>query len=85
MHTPDDYDAVVSAELPPSKFTDENGVELENPLYNIVLAHMIHGPCGSLNRASPCMVDGKCSKKYPRAFVKKTTADTDGYSNLSAP
>ena len=43
------------------------------------MSHMIHGPCGPLNLTSSCMGDGKCSKKYPRAFVKMTTADNNGY------
>ncbi|GAB2292949.1 hypothetical protein Dimus_038230 [Dionaea muscipula] len=40
---------------------------------------MVHGPCGNLNPDSPCMVDGQCSKRYPRSFVDATTMDGDGY------
>ena len=40
---------------------------------------MIHGPCGILNPNSPCMIDGKSSKRYPRALVSNTVTGTDGY------
>jgi hypothetical protein len=39
---------------------------------------MIHGSCGELIR-SPCMNDGKCSKKYPSKLVKDTQTGDDGY------
>ena len=40
---------------------------------------MMHGPCGTSNPTSPCMVDGLCSKQFPKEFVDKTFAGTDGY------
>lgn len=40
---------------------------------------MIHGPCGILNKNSPCMVNGFCSKRYPRSLLKDTQTGEDGY------
>ncbi|GBP68487.1 hypothetical protein EVAR_52648_1 [Eumeta japonica] len=41
-------------------------------LHAVVTKHMIHGPCGLFNYNSPCMVDGKCSKRYPRDLLAET-------------
>ncbi|KAL5138121.1 hypothetical protein HKD37_10G028371 [Glycine soja] len=60
--TPEDIDRVICAEIP-SK--DE-----EKQLYQVVQAHMIHGPCGIINLLSPCMKDGLCSN---------TILDADSY------
>jgi len=57
-------DEFISAELPD---------ETEYPrLFQLVSTLMIHGPCGNKNPNSPCMVDGKCTKYYPKQFVEKT-------------
>ena len=29
---------------------------------------MIHGPC----KEGRCMIEGKCTKKYPKPFMKET-------------
>ena len=48
-------------------------------LHGIVTKLMMHGPCGTNNLNSPCMVDGKCSKQFPKEFVNNTFAGADGY------
>jgi hypothetical protein len=68
---PTQIDDVISAELPDSA-TDP-------ALFDVVLKNMIHGPCGALNKNAPCMVDGRCSKKYPRDLVLETQTGEDGY------
>ena len=64
-------DSLISAELP--------NPEEDPVLYNIVKSQMVHGPCGALNPRSPCMKDGKCCKKYPKAFIEETQTGNDGY------
>jgi hypothetical protein len=66
-----DIDKIISAELP--------NPEEDNTLYQVVIKNMIHGPCGNLSKNSPCMVDGKCSKKYPRHLLQETQTGEDGY------
>jgi hypothetical protein len=68
--TIDDYDRFVSAELPSS-----NNVNL----YNTITTGMNHGPCGIHNPSSPCMKDGRCSKRYPRDYADETIENEDGY------
>ncbi|KAF1881881.1 hypothetical protein Lal_00038523 [Lupinus albus] len=69
--TPDDIDKIICAEIPNNS---------DNPkLHNLVKSHMIHGPCGSSNRSSPYMKDGKCSRYFPKNFFQTTVVDEDGY------
>jgi hypothetical protein len=49
---PNDFDKYISAELPNKKRYPE--------LHKLVCKHMMHGPCGVLNKDCPCMVDGEC-------------------------
>ena len=68
---PEDIDAVITAEFP-----DPN----EDPLlFETIKKHMVHGPCGSLNRNSKCMDGGKCTKRYPRKLLQETQTGEDGY------
>lgn len=71
VHNPDDYDRIVRAEIP-----DEDG---EPQLYNAVLKHMIHGPCGVQNQHSPCMKNGRCKRSYPKSFAPVTILGSDSY------
>lgn len=60
----DEVDDIISAEIP---------YPIADPeLHEIVRTQMVHGPCGALNPKSPCMVDGKCTKRYPRPLVAET-------------
>lgn len=69
--TPDEVNNVIFAEIPDLISDPE--------LYDVVVQNMIHGPCGTFNINSPCIVDGKCSKRYPRALVSDTITGNDGY------
>ncbi|XP_044592065.1 uncharacterized protein LOC123270186 [Cotesia glomerata] len=64
---PDEVDSIISAEIP-----DET---VDPKLHAIVTKNMIHRPCGVFNTASPCMIDGKCSKRYPRDLHADTITD----------
>ena len=75
-----EVDNVICAELPPDpEMFDADTKEKEQAvrLNAIVLRNMIHGPCGKSNPNSPCMVDGKCSKNYPKKFCSRTVLDPD--------
>ncbi|XP_065356368.1 uncharacterized protein LOC135950766 [Calliphora vicina] len=69
--SPNLIDEVVCAEIP--------NLETDPILYDIVKNNMIHGPCGAMNSNSPCMKDGKCTKKYPRELTSETQTGEDGY------
>ena len=66
-----DVDKIISAEIP-CKQTDPD-------LFDVVMKNMVHGPCGILNRNSPCMKDGICTKKFPKQFTQVTKMSKDGY------
>lgn len=58
LHTkirPDDIDRIIWAELPDPVCYPK--------LFEIVKRHMVHGPCGNLNRKAPCMEEDRCTKR----------------------
>ncbi|XP_062075588.1 uncharacterized protein LOC133779672 [Humulus lupulus] len=67
----DHIDNIISAEIP-NLNVDPDG-------YNAVNKFMIHGPCGKLNSNSPCMMQDRCTKHFPKKFNDQTTIDTDGF------
>src|ERR1044072_6139123 len=71
LRTPDKIDSVICAELPhPGRYPK---------LFEVVSNFMVHGPCGTSNRQSPCMKDGICSKHFPKKFADVTSFDSDGF------
>ncbi|XP_073986276.1 uncharacterized protein [Rhodnius prolixus] len=70
--TPNRIDEILSAEIP--------DIEIDKDLHDIVSKNIIHGPSGSLSNNSPCMSDGKCTKRYPRDLLAETITGNDGYS-----
>ncbi|XP_022019122.1 uncharacterized protein LOC110919150 [Helianthus annuus] len=71
LPTVDHIDPFVSAEIPDKS---------EDPqLHYLVSEYMIHGPCGAANLSCPCMVDNKCSKRFPKKFSDHTIIDSSGF------
>ena len=70
-HNTDDYDSIVSAEI----LHPENNPQL----HAVVTKFMMHGPCGAANPRSPCMAEGKCTKRFPKEYTSETYTGTDGY------
>ena len=68
---PEEIDKIISAEIP--------DLNVDQELFDIVTTNMIHGPCGTLNMMSPCMDNGKCTKRFPKACQNDTITNIDGY------
>ena len=39
----------------------------------------MHNPCGVVRKIASCMLDGKCTKKFPKQFAEITTTGNDTY------
>uniref|UniRef100_A0A914Z2E1 Helitron helicase-like domain-containing protein n=1 Tax=Panagrolaimus superbus TaxID=310955 RepID=A0A914Z2E1_9BILA len=72
MRTAEVIDRYISAQLPDPT--------LYPKLHELVVKHMIHGPCGPR-----CEKDGKCSKHFPHEFQEETSLDEDGYPSYARP
>ncbi|XP_031116687.1 uncharacterized protein LOC116020348 [Ipomoea triloba] len=64
-------DKMIAAEIPDK--------EVDQEYYKCVEEFMVHGPCRNVRKQSPCMVNGRCSKHFPKKFVDSSTFDEDGY------
>ncbi|KAG5098315.1 hypothetical protein JHK82_048169 [Glycine max] len=71
LPNPHDIDQMISAEIPDK--------QSQAQLFEIVSNHMMHGPCGFANKKSPCMVNGKCIRCFPKNFHGATIVDQDGF------
>jgi len=54
---------MISAQLP--------NPQLQPLLYAKVTKYMLHGPCGADNLQAKCMVNGKCSKHFPKEYKER--------------
>ena len=75
-------DSLITCEIPDA--------ETEPELYDLVKNFMVHGPCGSLNKNSPCMVENKdkklaCRANYPKPFNEKTFLSENSYPVYRRP
>ncbi|XP_024977659.1 uncharacterized protein LOC112515220 [Cynara cardunculus var. scolymus] len=73
MTNPDHYDNIVCTEIPdPTKYPE---------MHQLVVQHMMHGPCGHLRPSSPCMQgEPKIYRfRYPREFNDKTSQAENSY------
>ncbi|XP_019244251.1 PREDICTED: uncharacterized protein LOC109224120 [Nicotiana attenuata] len=64
-------DRIILVEIP-----DEVG---DSNYCNAVKNLMMHGPCGSGRKYSPCLQNGRCTKRFLKKFVDATTVDEEGY------
>ena len=46
---------------------------------------MVYGPYGAAHPNAKCMVDGRCSKRYPNEFQETTLYGDDGYLQYARP
>jgi hypothetical protein len=68
---PEQYDLLISAEIPDKKYPE---------LRKMVIKHMMHGSCGSLNHNCPCTKGhASCKNHYPRPFCDATLQGKDSY------
>jgi hypothetical protein len=75
--TTEDIDSIVSAQIP-----DQN---LYPELSETIVSCMLHRPYGHANVNAPCMVDGECSKLYPKELRDETIITADKYPENKWP
>jgi len=68
---------MISAQLP--------NPQLQPLLYAKVTKYMLHGPCGADNPQAKYMVNGKCSKHFPKEYRERTDWAEDSYPLYARP
>ncbi|XP_019164426.1 PREDICTED: uncharacterized protein LOC109160603 [Ipomoea nil] len=63
-------DSIISVEIPDK--------DVGQDYYNAVEEFMVHRPCVVSRSKSSCMVNGRCSKHFPKKFVDISSWDEDG-------
>ena len=71
LRTPEQIDSLMSSEFP-----EDNEV-----LLDLIKKFMVHKPCRNQNSNAPCMVNGKCSKSFPKPFREETSVTEDSYAS----
>ncbi|XP_025625512.1 uncharacterized protein [Arachis hypogaea] len=69
--SPSDIGRHISTEIPDKRSRPK--------LYAVVEKFMVHGPCGKYNKDSPCMINGRCSKFFPKPLRVRTITDEVGF------
>ena len=76
LNTPEKIDSFISAELPDPTYEPE--------IFDLVIDHMVHGPCGDFNPKLRCMKHVKltgrkvCKNHFPKKYVDKTVISDNG-------
>jgi hypothetical protein len=77
IRDPKTADDIVSAQIPDP---------VTQPLlYETVTKSMVHGPCGPGHLKASCMVNGACSKHYPKEFQEETLFADNSYPVYARP
>jgi hypothetical protein len=77
IHDAPTVDQLISAQIPDPV--------TQPMLYQTVTKCMLHGPCGPNKHTAPCMVNGICSKHFPKPFCEQTQFGNDGYPEYARP
>ena len=64
IKTIEQVDAIVSAEIPDKT--------IHKLAYETVTTCLMHGPCGPSFLNAPCIIEGKCSKHFPKSSCQTT-------------
>jgi len=59
--------------------------QLQPLLYAKVTKYMLHGPCEANNSQAKCMVNGKCSKYFPKEYKERTDWAENSYPLYARP